>query len=465
VSYPQALLHLAQERLLAARPLAELRGRRARRLLEPDRPLKELLAFVFGIRRQGKFSDQFGFREYCIRVRILEIETFGRGGLIHYAYNLSCALAEHGHEVTLMTTAGYELEGRSLPANLCVVKPIARISQRADAAPLAFAERLVRKLEAVVDAFVVAVLAHRHRPEIIHLHCTNPIALLYLLLLRLLRIPLVATAHVVTPHERSRILDAAFRRIHQISPLTIAHSEFDRNRLVREFAVRADRIVVIPHGDYGFFVRDAESERPDRDTARRSFGLDGRHEVALFFGYIREYKGLDVLLEAWSSVREARPEARLVVAGDPVRLAPARRQELEAWASGLGAVCRFDYIPFSDVARYFATADVLVMPYRHISQSGVLYLALSLGVPVVATDVGAIPEVLRDNESALLVPPESPTALAIALIRLLGDGRLRERLAQGGREVAEEHSWSSIAERTATAFENLTAGMVQRVSN
>jgi glycosyltransferase involved in cell wall biosynthesis len=95
------------------------------------------------------------------------------------------------------------------------------------------------------------------------------------------------------------------------------------------------------------------------------------------------------------------------------------------------------------------------MPYRHISQSGVLFLALSLGVPVVATRVGALPEMLRDGESALLVPPESPSALSEALIRALGDAELRERLREGGRRVAHQHSWPSIAERTEAAFVRL----------
>ena len=97
------------------------------------------------------------------------------------------------------------------------------------------------------------------------------------------------------------------------------------------------------------------------------------------------------------------------------------------------------------------------MPYRRISQSGVLYLALSLGVPVVTTTVGALPEVLDDGESALLVPPESPADLSNALIRLLGDPELQERLARGGRRVADEHSWQSIAEQTEKEFARLAS--------
>jgi glycosyltransferase involved in cell wall biosynthesis len=389
-------------------------------------------------------------------LRILEIETFGRGGLIHYCYNLSCALAERGHDVTLVTNAAYELEGRRLPPNLRVVKAIGRFTHGTGARWPASAAGLARKIEAVADAGAVAVLARRLRPDVIHLHCTNPIALVYLTLLRRLGVPLVTTAHVVTAHERTRLQDAIHRRIHRCGALIIAHSEFDRKRLAGEFGVDPARLAVIPHGEYGFFARD--DVPPDRETARRSLGLEQGHEVTLFFGYIREYKGLDVLLEAWPAVTRARPQARLVVAGDPVRLAPARRRELEAWAARVGAVHRFGYVDVADVMHYVTVADVLVMPYRHVSQSGVLFLALSVDLPIVATLVGGLPEVLRDGDSALLVPPESPEALSDALIRVLGDQDLRARLAQGGRLVAAAHSWKFIAERTEWAFAGLLAG-------
>jgi glycosyltransferase involved in cell wall biosynthesis len=85
----------------------------------------------------------------------------------------------------------------------------------------------------------------------------------------------------------------------------------------------------------------------------------------------------------------------------------------------------------------------------------VLYLGLSLGLPVVATRIGAWAEMLRDGENALLVPPESPAALGEAIVRALGEPALRESLAQGGRELAEEHSWPSIAGQTERAFNAL----------
>jgi len=386
-------------------------------------------------------------------MRILEIETFGRGGLIHYTYNLACALAERGHQVTLLTTERYELEERHLPNNLQVVKAIARLTNRHVSRIPSRWLGPTRSLEAGFDALKVADFARRLKPDVIHFHSTNTSALAYLELLRRLGIPLVATVHVVTPHEPIRFQNTIYRRIHRLGDLHIAHSHVDRCRLEEEFAVDPGTVVVIPHGEYGFF--ESEVEKQDRDRVRLDLGLSPQDKVALFFGYIREYKGLDILLGAWPAVVEEVPEARLLIAGDAGQLTDARCDELAAWATRLGAVHRFGFIPFEEVARYFAAADLLAMPYRSISQSGVLYLALSLGVPVVATAVGALPEVLRDGESALLIPPESPADLTRALVRLLNDGELRHHLAEGGRRIASAHSWPIIAARTEKAFTDL----------
>ena len=394
-------------------------------------------------------------------LRILEIETFGRGGLNHYVHNLASALAGRGHDVHLVTAVAHDLDGKARPSGFSVSNILGRATHRAARSSVpALALAAVRKVEALVDAFVVTRLVRRVRPNVVHLHCTNQIALAYVILLRSIGAPVVVTAHVVTAHERTRVQDWVQRWIHRLSPLIIAHSEFDRARLIDEYAVAPDRAIVVPHGEYGFFARG--SETVDRLAARRNLGVGAEDEVALFFGYIREYKGLDVLLESWPAVAAARPRARLVVAGDPVRLEPGRRHELQSAAARVGAIHRFAYVPFEDVSRYFAAADLLVLPYRHVSQSGVLFLALALGLPVIATRVGGLPEVIRDGESALLVSPESPAELATAVTRALADPELRARLAAGGRAVAAQYAWPGIAARTEAAFASIVRGQHHR---
>jgi glycosyltransferase involved in cell wall biosynthesis len=309
------------------------------------------------------------------------------------------------------------------------------------------------KLEAVVDAFRVASAARRLSPDVIHFHSTNASSVAFLTRLRRLGIPLVATAHNVTSHEQNRLHDAAFRRAYRMCDLVVAHSEVDRERLVGECGLDRARTAVIPHGEYGFF-RPPES-RPDRLSARRRLDLGEDDEVVLFFGYIREYKGLDVLLDAWPPVAAARPSARLVIAGEVDRLDRQQRIDLERRATELGAVHRFEYIPFEEVGDYFAAADLVALPYRRISQSGIAYLALALGVPVVATTVGGLLELLDHEVSALLVAPDDAEALAGAVIRLLAEPELRTTLADGGRQIAESHSWPNIADATSAAFRRL----------
>ncbi len=385
-------------------------------------------------------------------LRVLEIETFGQGGLIHYAWNLSGALARRGHDVHLLTAVDFELEDRPLPAGVTLHRTVGALGKRFAGLPKPVAA-LGRKGEVLLDARKVASVARSLRPDIIHLHNTNTSAIAYLGRLRALGIPLVSTAHVVTPHERIAMQDSVYRRIHHLPDAVIAHSAMDRDRLADEFDVDPGRVSVIPHGDYEFFT--GEESPPSRESSRKRLGLDPRAPVALFFGYLREYKGLDLLLEAWPAVLDRVPDARLVVAGNPVRLPKDRRETLLAEAERLGVLHRFEYVPFDEVPAYFAAADVLALPYRTISQSGVLYLALSLGVPVVASAVGAWPELLDDGENALLVPPGSVPELAEALARALGDPALRGRLVEGGRRVAEAHSWPAIAEQTEAAFQAL----------
>lgn len=389
-------------------------------------------------------------------MRILEVETFGRGGLAHYAFNLSRALAARGHAVTLATAVGFELDASPTAATgISVVTPIGRVSARLPHGLPGHVRRLCLQAEALADAVRIGRLARRTRPDIVHLHCTNPVALAYLAMLRRRDQPVAYTAHIVTPHEPIPFGQVVYQQIHRLNDLIIVHSTFDRHRLLTEFTVDPSWVAVIPHGEYGFVERDLEA--PNREAARRALGLTPDDEVALFFGYVREYKGLDLLLESWPAVRAARPRSQLLVAGDPVQLSDQARRRLVDQARRAGARLRLEYIPLSEVASYFRAADTLVMPYRRMSQSGVLFLGLALGVAAIATRVGPLPDLLSDGDSAVLVEPESPDALADAIIRVLGDPGLRRTLAAGGQRLAAQHSWTAIAEKTEEAFEELVA--------
>jgi glycosyltransferase involved in cell wall biosynthesis len=193
----------------------------------------------------------------------------------------------------------------------------------------------------------------------------------------------------------------------------------------------------VPHPFYAQFDRG----RFTRESARERLGLQG--DVALFFGYIRRYKGLDTLLAAWPLVRARRPGATLLVAGEAYE-DTAEYRALAA-ATGEGAVRWLDrYIPDDEVEALFRAADVAVLPYRSATQSGVTHVAYALGVPVIATRVGGIKETVREGETGLTCPPEDPGALADAIVRYFERG-MRETMAPHLAALKAEHSWESLA--------------------
>jgi glycosyltransferase involved in cell wall biosynthesis len=206
----------------------------------------------------------------------------------------------------------------------------------------------------------------------------------------------------------------------------------------------------VPHPFYAQF----DQRRFTRETAREKLGLAG--DVALFFGYVRHYKGLDTLLSAWPQVRARRPGATLVVAGEAYENTDAYRAL--AAASGEGAVRWLDrYIPDDEVEALFRAADVTVLPYRSATQSGVTHVAYALGVPVIATRVGGIAETVRDGETGLTCPPEDPQALADTIVRYF-EGGMRESMAPHIAALQAEHSWAALADSTRDLIDELAPG-------
>ena len=199
---------------------------------------------------------------------------------------------------------------------------------------------------------------------------------------------------------------------------------------------------VVPHPVYNGFGDPVEASK-----ARAALGLAGDGPVFLFFGFIRRYKGLHVLLDAMRSVHERVPTARLVVAGEFY----ADEADLRAQAGPLGDAIRLDagYIPDDRVGLYFSAADAVVQPYVTATQSGVAQIAFHFGRPVITTDVGGLAEIVPDGEAGLVVPPEAPDALADALVRFVEDD-LSARLADGVRRQRDRYSWDRLAEAVET---------------
>ena len=189
-----------------------------------------------------------------------------------------------------------------------------------------------------------------------------------------------------------------------------------------------------------------DAGRFSRATARAHLGLPADGDVALFFGYVRHYKGLDTLLRAWPRVR-ARRDVTLVVAGEFYEDAEPYRA-LAREAGGEPHVRLLErYLPDADVEAAFKASDVVVLPYRSATQSGVTHVAYALGVPVITTDVGGLAETVRPGETGLVCAPEDPEALAGSILCFYEDG-MGPKLRDGVTALQREHSWAALADAT-----------------
>lgn len=205
----------------------------------------------------------------------------------------------------------------------------------------------------------------------------------------------------------------------------------------------------VPHPLYAQFDR----QRFTRATARARLGLPLDREVALFFGYVRRYKGLDTLLRAMPAVRQAR-DVTLLVAGEFYEDAAPYRS-LARQAGGPPAVQLLErYLPDEEVEAVFKAADVVVLPYRSATQSGVTQVAYALGVPVITTDVGGLAETVRPGETGFVVPPENPGALAEAIVRYFEKPH-QAAMRAGVARIQREHSWSTLAASTLDLIDTL----------
>ncbi|MHB1467909.1 MAG: glycosyltransferase, partial [Solirubrobacteraceae bacterium] len=226
---------------------------------------------------------------------------------------------------------------------------------------------------------------------------------------------LVITAHDVMPREPRLGQLRAQRRLYHRFDAIVVHSSHGRQRLVDELGVQAQRVHVIPHGAFQHLAAIAHHSEP---THRREGGRVGGlaqalppqtdAPVVLFFGLIRPYKGLDVLLRAWRLLGARRAGAELWIVGMP-RIS---LDGLDLAQEGVRLVPSF--IPDEHLPAYFSRAHLVVLPYRQIDQSGVLFTALAFGKPLLLSDVGGFPEIAATG-AALTFPAGDSLALARAL--------------------------------------------------
>jgi glycosyltransferase involved in cell wall biosynthesis len=190
---------------------------------------------------------------------------------------------------------------------------------------------------------------------------------------------------------------------------------------------------------------DNYGEAQGLQAARSRLGLEPDGKYALFFGFIRKYKGLDLLYEAMADERVRAAGIQLLVAGEYY----IDKAEYEALIARLGIGDRVrlftDFIPNEDVGSYFSASDVVVLPYRDATNSGITQIAIHFLKPMIATRVGGLPEIVHEGETGLLCEPV-PASIADALLRYF-EGRTLPNPTLYLQQEKKQLGWRSFAER------------------
>jgi len=186
------------------------------------------------------------------------------------------------------------------------------------------------------------------------------------------------------------------------------------------------------------------SLRPEKNEARRTLGYAEEASVLLFFGYVRRYKGLDLLLRAMPSILALYPDTRLLVAGQFYEPESGYRELVGQLGIARNVDFRPGYATDADAARYFAAADAAVLPYRRATQSGVVQLAYGYGLPVIVTPASGLADEVEQGRTGWIAGAATPEAIAAAVVAFLGDSR-RGAMIGHVREYAGDHTWEQFA--------------------
>lgn len=253
------------------------------------------------------------------------------------------------------------------------------------------------------------------------------------------KIPKIFVCHNVFPHERFPLDRFLTRTVLKKGKAYITHSAMDAEDLKEIVAVPNYETTVLPvHNSF-------KMKNLTKPQARLAANVAEDKKILLFFGFVRDYKGLRHIINAMPEIVKYDSNIRLMIVGE---FRSDKEHYLEQ-IKNLGIGDNIDivdgYIPDSGIEKYFAASDLIVLPYESATQSGIVQIAYGFEKPVIATNVGGLPEVIADGKTGYIVEPKNPKALAEAVIRFFDENK-SEEFTENVRKEAYRYSWDRMNE-------------------
>lgn len=398
-------------------------------------------------------------------MRIFVVEPLGQGGLIHYSYHMCRALQRAGADVTLITSTEYELENLDHEFTVLRYMRLWNARQKSSLKGIfRLAQRGIRGIRYVIDWWRLVQLLKRERPDIILFgEIRFSFERYFLSMLRNDNLKLADIVHDVEAYDTSKQSEQILKEdethrqqynaIYNLFDVLFVHDRINRERFLELYDVPPKRVIEIPHGSNEIMLEMTPSHTSQQ--LRERYGIADGQKVVLFFGTLNKYKGVEDLLSAFPKVAQA-TNAMLVIAGYPAKDVDPDMLRSQVADTGIQAnvAWHLDYIANEEVVPLMTMADVIALPYRAITQSGVLQIAYACSTPVVATRVGGLVDAVEHERSGLLVEPQNQDALANALITILDNDTMRHNMADYASELAKtRYSWQAVGQRVLSAME------------
>ena len=405
----------------------------------------------------GEVSKDRGLTQPCVGFEI-EVGLLTGGMDRHYAFGLATALISKG--VYLDFIGSDEMDSPELHG----FPKVNFLNLRGKRRPN---DSLARKISRVLVYYIRLIrYAAMARPKVFHILWNGKFEFfdrtLLMLYYKLLGKEVALTAHNVNAGTRDST-DTLLNRLtlkiqYRLADHIFVHTEKMKSELLEEFGVRKATVTVIPYG-INNAVPDTELTP---EEAKQRLGIRGGERTILFFGNIAPYKGLEYLIAAFQRIVTRGRDYRLIISGRPKKGCEKYLDEIQqAISRGVSrerVILKSDFIPDEQIELYFKAADVLILPYTHIFQSGVLFLGYSFGLPVIAADVGSLREDIIEGKTGFVFRPRDPVDLAKTIetyfMSDLYKGLNSQR--QGIRDyVKERHSWDAVGQMTRNVYAKL----------
>ncbi len=398
-------------------------------------------------------------------MKIFVVEPRSAGGMIHYAYQLCQAMSAEGADVTLVTGQDYELA--NYPHNFKVnrfLKLWTLSDPRLTRPPRNKLENILRKIfwtgrrgvraaRLIVQLIRLTHYLVQSRPDIVQFgEVEFPFEGFFLQYMKWRGLKLAQVCHEFESRETqgimARLADRMKVIVYESFDILFLHGASNLEKFNSLYPmIPRERLREIVHGNEQIFPQPDDIDAQSA-ALQQKYGLDDTNRLVVFFGTLTPSKGIPDLIKAFARVYAQNKSTRLLIAGMPTKYMDMNSLFKQVDDLRLRDVVIFDsrYLAMEEIAPLMHRSDVVVLPYLNSSQSGAIQVAYSSGRPVVATNVGAFPDVVDEGLSGFLVPPGAPQELGSAIVKIINDKDRATEMGRYAKQLSEtKFAWPPIA--------------------